>query len=122
MQLRIFILEDNAERISLFKQTLHKKFPKAEIIIKETAKEAKEILTPNSYWDIILLDHDLGGEIYVDSNELNTGYQVALHIRDKEIKYGQCITHTQNPVGGRNITNLLGCQHIPFSELGVLIK
>jgi len=122
MQARIFILEDNAERIAFFKHALSVRFPDAEIIIKETAREAKEILKPNSYWDIILLDHDLGGKIFVDSFDPNTGYQVAMHIRDNEIKYGQCITHTQNPAGGQNIVNVLECEFIPFPQLERFLK
>jgi hypothetical protein len=117
MQARIFILEDNIIRIAKFRKVLPRLFPAAEITVAIEADEAKDILVDGSYWDIILLDHDLGGRVYVDSADPNTGYQVALHIRDNNVKYGQCITHTQNPVGGKNIVNVLGCEFIPFPQL-----
>jgi len=123
MQARIFILEDNNDRIAFFKKLLPTKFAQSDITIVKTAKEAKSILKKESYWDIILLDHDLGGKVYVDSSKADTGYQVALHMRDKKVKYGQCITHTQNSIGGKNIVSVLDkCQHIPFPKLANLLE
>lgn len=112
----IFILEDNHERVVIFKKLLSKKFPEAELTIATEAEEAKQLLL-NSHWDIALLDHDLGGKVLVDSSESNTGYQVAKYIKENNISCGQVITHTLNPAGGQNIVNLLGCEHIPFPML-----
>lgn len=114
---RIFILEDDHNRISQFKDSLARKFKDLELVIKEDAKSAKEELAKQKEWDIIFLDHDLGGRIYVDSSEENTGYQVALFIKANGIKYKQCITHTHNPAGGHNIVNVLGCDYVPFANL-----
>lgn len=122
MQERIFILEDNAERIKTFRRALPAKFPNAEIVITEEVEEAKRLLTPGSHWDIILLDHDLGGKIFVKSSNPNTGYQVAKHIKENNITYKQCITHTQNPAGGKNIVGVLNCEFIPFPQLARLIE
>ncbi len=122
MPMNIFILEDNNERNKFFKSFLPILYPEAKIIIHEEASNAINALEPNSYWDIILLDHDLGGKVFVDSNNLNTGYQVAKHIKEKGIRYGQCIAHTQNPVGAKNIQNVLKCLAVPFPNLRNSIK
>lgn len=112
----IFLLEDNHARIVTFKKLLSKKFPEAELTIAIEASQAKRLLS-NSHWDVIFLDHDLGGKVFVDSSESNTGYQVAKYIKESNISYGQIITHTQNSVGGENIVNLLKCEHVPFPML-----
>lgn len=99
---RIFILEDNKWRIQAFKN----KFPDSELIIKQTASEAIELLSKDLNFDILFLDHDLGNQIFMNSEEENTGYQVAKFLQDKEIK-GEIIIHSMNYVGAKNIMSLL---------------
>jgi len=122
MKESIFILEDNLERIRVFKRDLPIKYPRAEIVITDQAEEAIKILKPESHWDIILLDHDLGGKIFVNSSDPNTGYQVAKHIKKVGITYNQCITHTQNPAGAKNIVGILNCEYIPYPQLAEIIR
>lgn len=120
---RIFILEDNDKRNKFFRDVLPGVFPGASIEMYEEADKAIEALDPDKHYDIILLDHDLGGRVFVNSNDSNTGYQVAKYIKENNISYGQCITHTQNPAGGANIKSVLdGCERIPFPRLAELIK
>ena len=122
MQARIFILEDNSNRNAFFREVLPVKFPDALIEMHEDAESAIKALDKDTHYDVILLDHDLGGRVFVKSSDPNTGYQVAKHIKENNISYGQCITHTQNPAGGKNIVSVLGCEFIPFPRLAELIK
>jgi CheY-like chemotaxis protein len=94
----IFILEDMDERIDAYR----KKFPTDTLTVARTAKEAIEILEKNLNFDLICLDHDLGLRAFVDSNDENTGYQVAKFL---SMKYVSCpiIIHSLNPVGAKNM-------------------
>lgn len=110
-------------RMVLFRRILPNKFPEVEIVHAEDAKEAKKLIFKNDYWDIVLLDHDLGGRVYVNSKDENTGYQFLKFFKEKEIKFGQLIYHTLNPVGGKNMTSLMPeGKHIPFPQLINLLK
>jgi hypothetical protein len=65
-------------------------------------------------WDLICLDHDLGGEVYVDSNELNTGYQVAKFLATKNPKC-LIIIHSSNFWGACNMMSVLPqADYIPY--------
>lgn len=105
----ILILEDNDQRIIQFK----KWFPCDTDIVK-TSKEAIELLktyTPS----LILLDHDLGDQIYVASGE-GTGWEVAKYIAENNIK-SDVVVHSCNPVGAQNMVGVLPNAHwIPFGS------
>lgn len=116
--MKIFVVEDNKDRCGVFWNTLPKLFAGCHIEIAEDAKEAKEILSKDKQWDIILLDHDLGGRVYVNSLDENTGYQVAKYIDENEVSYQLAITHTMNPAGADNIISVLpNCLRVPFPML-----
>jgi CheY-like chemotaxis protein len=116
--MKIFVVEDNKERNGVFWNTLPKIFADCHLVIAEDAKEAKEILSKDKQWDIILLDHDLGGRVFVDSNDDNTGYQVAKFIVENKISYQLAIAHTMNRVGSDNIISVLpDCKRVPFPML-----
>lgn len=124
--MKIFILEDNPDRMIAFKSTLKDHT----IIHAVDVKEAKEKFDKNKPFDSILLDHDLGGEIYVDSDFWNTGYQFVRFLttyRSEDIKNTQIIIHTQNPVGAENMLQLfiqenIQAKVIPFPILINQIK
>lgn len=125
--MRIFILEDDKERIKTFKRKLigH------EVVLAETAQQAINILGTRkdadneSLFDLIFLDHDLGGKQYVDSFDKNTGSEVVRWmIRDM----GLCptiIVHSMNVreaplmVWDLNKAGFV-CHRIPYGDL--LIK
>ena len=74
-----------------------------------TAQEAIEALRQNAY-DVVFLDHDLNGAVYVDSfGEEETGYTVAKWIADNAslVNIGRIIIHSYNQVGAQNIYNVL---------------
>ena len=52
-----------------------------------------------SEWDEIRLDHDLGGEIYVDSQRVDCGMEVVRHLcehRPKHLQQTHFIIHSYN--------------------------
>ncbi len=100
--MNIFILEDNQERIKVFR----KYYPKADIYTNVI--DAKNHIKDKKY-DIIFLDHDLGNDIYVPSEREDTGYQFAKYLeKEIDISFINIIIHSCNPVGARNIRNILG--------------
>lgn len=110
---KVLILEDNDDRIKIFKRL----FLNADIV--KTAKEAIDLVAKNKY-DIIFLDHDLGGEVYVDSEHENTGYQVAKFImyEDNPNKITEVIVHSMNWWGANNIKTVIRhAKLIPFGNL-----
>lgn len=114
----VFFLEDSPDRYAKFFKWIETKAEKPNITSATDAGEAIKILEKSDHFDVIFLDHDLGGRIFVDSSEDNTGYQVAKFIKKKGITYNQLIIHSQNPQGANNIKNILpDGQIIPFPKL-----
>jgi len=96
--MKIFILEDDEFRAKYIKEHLKAVFKDYEIIHCDNVVDAKHILE-SSVFDYIFLDHDLGGKAFVDSEDANTGYQVAKFINEKKIKYDKCVIHSLNYPG-----------------------
>lgn len=65
--MRIFILEDDPARIQMFRETLLEH----EVTLAMDVDGATKAWCPP--YDLMLLDHDLGGEQMVSSSEENTG-------------------------------------------------
>jgi len=111
--MKILIVEDDKNRIKWFKENLvgHS----ADIV--ETAKLGIALCQTKKY-DAVFLDHDLGGEIFVDSNHHNTGYQVAKLMAESMNKDTPTIVHSHNPSGAKNIKGVI--KHaflVPFCDL-----
>jgi hypothetical protein len=118
MKCKIFILEDNINRMATFYQLLPVRFPDCEIVHATTVEEAKRLIDTSNFWDIVLLDHDLGGRAYVDSSEEETGYQFLKYFKRKKIKFSQLVFHSQNPAGAQNMFDLMPeGKIIPFPQL-----
>jgi len=120
--INIFILDDDVMRHrTLIKRALeiaNVDKNEANIVTATTSDEAVKKLQEQDSWDILMLDHDLGGEIFVESTKENTGYQVAKFIKEKDIKFEKCILHSMNPVGIKNMAEELAglgrVNKIPF--------
>jgi len=113
--MRIFILEDDPARMKKFIRALVSNH----IDHAETAEAGKKLVQKNKY-DLLLLDHDLGGEQMVDSAEENTGYQLAKFIQHTQNRDTPCITHTCNPIGADNILCVLPhAVKVPFTMLDI---
>jgi DNA polymerase III delta subunit len=113
---KIFILEDNDERIKFFKWYF--KNPEYQVFYAKEVNEAKALFTINQPFEVMFLDHDLGDQVYVDSNEQNTGYQFAKFIIEKDLSKSFIIIHSLNPYGAENIKSVLKeAMQIPFTVL-----
>jgi len=101
--MKILILDDDQNRLNLFKQKLigH------DVICVETAKDAIIELKKNKF-NIISLDHDLGGKVMVESGE-GTGWEVAKFLHDyPQFKpTGHIHIHSFNPIGSENMKRIL---------------
>lgn len=114
--MRIFILEDNPDRMIKFRREL----------VGHTVDHADNVtdgidLVANNRYDLLFLDHDLGGEEMVDSSNENTGYQLANIIAAcSPNKDTFCIVHSCNPAGAdKMISSLPHAVKMPFIALDI---
>lgn len=100
--MNILILDDDIIRLKAFKEKLigHN------VVTTMTASEAIKELSNNTF-ELLFLDHDLGNK-QMEASGPGTGYEVALWLSEKEDKQPDIIViHSYNPVGARNMANLL---------------
>jgi len=115
--MRVLIVEDNDDRKAKFMHELS--FLGHDLDFAEEADDAKDFLVENVY-DVIFLDHDLGGREYVASSDPNTGYSVAQAIRGTENESAYIIIHSLNPAGAQNIKAVLPKAIVaPFTILDI---
>ena len=101
--MRILVLEDNPIRQEKFKQL----FKNQELSIYDNVLDAYHACVCYEF-SVIFLDHDLGGQIWVDSNEENTGYQFVKWLVENKIqKNALYYIHSMNPIGANKMLNLL---------------
>ena len=101
--MKVFVLEDDPNRVEWMKKNFS---PKLEWDLTDQADEAVAILKKEKY-DLIFLDHDLGGEQMVDSSVYNTGYTVAKKIHETKNKDTIVIVHSYNPDGAKNMIDVM---------------
>lgn len=108
--LRILILDDDELRHAAFSKQLIGNV----VVHVATAGEAIANLENNALYDVIFLDHDLGGSQMVESGP-GTGYEVAQWLEAHPDKQPRTIIlHTFNPVGAKNMRACLpGAQWLP---------
>lgn len=115
-QLRILVLEDMSARIEYFKDRLKGH----DVYYFDTAEDAIQALSliKDKPWDMIFLDHDLGGRVFVSSSDPNTGYAVAEYISNNDIDAKQIIIHSLNPAGAQRMKAVLPQANvIPYTML-----
>jgi hypothetical protein len=95
--MNILFLDDSPIRTKEFKSNN----PSA--ICVETAKDAIKELDSNIEWSYVYLDHDLGGEKFVDSQNTNTGMEVVRWIVANKPNIDLIIIHSLNPVAANNM-------------------
>jgi DNA-binding response OmpR family regulator len=114
--MKIFILEDNAERMKFFWWYFGNK--KFEIYHADNVTDAKMLFETNQPFDLFLLDHDLDNQVYVDTNNENTGTQFAKFLAEKKIDNIPIIIHSFNQYGAENMNSILKtAMRIPFPLL-----
>lgn len=115
--MKIFILEDNKFRMVKFRRELIGHI----IDHAATVKEGISFIVANKY-DLMFLDHDLGGEEMVNSFADNTGYRLAEFIASFTLnKETPCIVHSCNQAGANNILRVLPhAIKLPFISLDIV--
>ncbi|MDO8611144.1 MAG: hypothetical protein Q7R95_11515, partial [bacterium] len=116
--MRILIVDDQETRHKKIQSLVMDYFDKpVSIWSAYTVKSAIKFLKQEEF-DVIFLDHDLGENIYQDSNELDTGYQIAKFIIAAGINTKEIIVHSMNYPGAMNILDILPqAKYIPFINL-----
>lgn len=103
VKMKILILDDREIRHEYFK----KLYIQHDLTHVYTSKECIDQLNINKF-DVVFLDHDLGGTDNFEESGDNTGYEVAKWLRKNEGKQpNQIILHSFNPVGRKNMKSLL---------------
>ena len=97
----ILFLDDNLERIERFIG----EHPFG--IVARTAREAIEALGYYRELDTVSLDHDLGGESFVDSSRADSGMEVVRWIEQNKPKVKHFIIHSVNPNAAAEMTQRL---------------
>ena len=109
MRLRVMILEDDHNRINQFKSILELQIQ--DVSYHLTAESFIEQLDQETRVDLMLLDHDLGERVYVDTNDPNTGSEVVRHILtnrdDEKFKTTKIIVHSFNNVAAKYMVDVL---------------
>lgn len=100
--MNILVVEDNPFRIKKFERALIGSV----VDYTDNAHEGIIFVKEREY-DIIFLDHDLGGREHVSSNDLNTGFQVAKAIKGTPNESAFIVIHSANPVGAKNMQQQL---------------
>jgi len=112
---QILVLEDCPNRTKKFKEL----FNGHTLEITNNADEAIKLINDNKY-DFIFLDHDLGGRVFVNSQEYDTGFRVAVYIPKSQNKDSKIVIHSWNPGGALNMKNALkecdNVRYIPFGS------
>lgn len=114
--MRVLVLEDNGSRIRKFRRELVGNVAD----FARDADTALALIAAHSY-DLIFLDHDLGGEEMVDSGGANTGYLVASRLaRDGKNGAAHVVLHSCNPAGAMMMALALPrAVSVPFVSLDI---
>jgi len=114
--MRVLFLDDHPRRTDAFRQV----FPDTTWV--RTVEECIERLSEE--WDVIQLDHDLGGEILVDSSRKDCGTEVVRHIvRDQpqHLRSALFKVHTYNEDAAQSMVEELNaagykCEYQPLLQ------
>lgn len=100
---RVFVLEDDPQRIRLFREALFH----ADATFAESCAEAIEKFAPP--YAVMSLDHDLGGKVFVNSAEENTGAGFCRWLPEKapDMWSPVVVVHSYNPDGARTMMRTL---------------
>jgi hypothetical protein len=100
--------------MKIFKRHLEEEH---ELHFFDQVDDAKEAIEFHGPYDRIYLDHDLDGRIFVNSEEPNTGYQLAKFIAERGL-VAEIILHSMNPFGSARMKEVLpGATRVYFDEL-----
>jgi CheY-like chemotaxis protein len=95
MKKRVLFLDDDHRRIAEIRARMA--VYRTDLTVVETADECIAELAGGRF-DLVMLDHDLGGEIFCDSSREDCGMEVVRWLRRNGGEHGAFIVHTMNPV------------------------
>ena len=98
--MKILFLDDAVERRRWFLAN------HPEAVVVSTADQCIERLERGP-WDLVSLDHDLNGEIFVDSSRNDCGMEVVRWMSRHRPQVGEVIVHTLNFDAGETMVELL---------------
>lgn len=99
--MKILVVEDDGYRIHFFTQWLRG----YSVTVATSARRAIRLLRKESF-DIVFLDHDLGGRTFVDPSDRNTGAEVARFMAAEHMLM-RTVIHSQNAAGITYIQSIL---------------
>jgi CheY-like chemotaxis protein len=94
---RVLFLDDDRRRIAAFRELTRD--DRIDLTVVETADECIAQLKTGRF-DLVFLDHDLGGEIYCDSSREDCGMEVVRWLARNRAEHGAFIVHTHNEIAG----------------------
>ena len=103
--MRVFILEDDPNRIMVLREAAFTH----DVVFTESClgpNGAIEVYARESAkapFDLLLLDHDLGGRMFVDSNEEDTGAAFVRRLPDAPENPPDVVIHSYNADGAQNM-------------------
>jgi hypothetical protein len=122
--MNVLFLDDNPVRNKMFRDEV----PSAQVV--ETAQDCIAILQSlvgGDEWDYLFLDHDLGGEVHVESGREDCGMEVVRWMMENKPAVKKVIVHSHNvPAANRMVDLLQGvgyqCCHVRFQyKMGKLV-
>jgi CheY-like chemotaxis protein len=87
--MKVLFLDDYAERYERMAQVC------SDAVHVTTAPEMINLLQ-TTQWDVVCLDHDLGGEMFVDSSRPDCGMAVVRWMVEHRPTVGRVIVHSAN--------------------------
>lgn len=109
--MKILVVEDDEFRVQLFKRWLRGHA----VTVAPTARQAIRLLRRRRF-DVVFLDHDLGGRVLVDPADKNTGAEVARFMAQRGLRI-KTIVHSHNPAGAQYVKELLPhAEVLPFGN------
>lgn len=101
--MKILFLDDNEERIKAAKSAFHDD----ELFVARTASEAILYISNIENLDYVSLDHDLGGEAFVDTGREDCGMEVVRWIIKTRPKFKRIVVHSWNPPAAKSMVLML---------------
>lgn len=100
--MKVFVLEDDPVRILWFRE----RFFNHDLTVATSVKEGVEAF--KGPYDLVCLDHDLGGRQMVDSDEEETGATFVRRMLDKLVRCDAVFVHSYNAFGAKRMGEMLG--------------
>lgn len=117
--MKVFVLEDSPVRNDWFKKT----FAGHDLTIVDNVEDGVSYMEKHKP-DVMFLDHDLGGMVYVSTTEPNTGSGFLRTLKKKNIRCNQIFIHSMNTIGASNMERIAKviCNDVMTISFDVLLK